>query len=78
MDSPLQFELQTRIGYSQIDQQVEMLSASQFRDIINASGNPKAALMGNENTNWQDLIYRNAISSFHDLSVSRGLQKCQL
>lgn len=33
MDSPLQFELQTRIGYSQIDQQVEMLSASQFRDI---------------------------------------------
>lgn len=28
--------------------------------------------MGNENTNWQDLIYRNAISSFHDLSVSRG------
>lgn len=72
MDSPLQFELQTRIGYSQIDQQVEMLSASQFRDIINASGNPKAALMGNENTNWQDLIYRNAISSFHDLSVSRG------
>ncbi len=47
--------------YDRINQ-VDVLSADQFRQIINERANEDvAALMGNTNTNWQDEIFKKAL-----------------
>ncbi len=53
---------------------VEVLSADQFREAVNARGtDSQKALLGTANTNWQDEIYRNAISNDLNLSVTGQL-----
>lgn len=49
--------------------EIEMLSADQFRAVVNelSPNNPR---LGTANINWQDEIFRNAISTDHNVSVS--------
>ncbi|MBL7560187.1 TonB-dependent receptor [Olleya sp. YSTF-M6] len=55
--------------YSPIDD-IDVMSASQFRTLINDIGSPEQiALLGNANTNWQDEIYRTAFGQDHNFSA---------
>jgi TonB-dependent starch-binding outer membrane protein SusC len=50
---------------------VDVLSADQFRQAVNERGtDSQKALLGTANTNWQDEIYRTAISNDLNLSVT--------
>ena len=50
--------------------QVDVLSADEFRRVMNERANEDvASLMGNANTNWQDEIFKKALGYDSDLSV---------
>ncbi|MDO4180335.1 MAG: TonB-dependent receptor [Bacteroidales bacterium] len=56
---------------------IDVMDGDQFRDfVINKYGadSDAAAALGTANTNWQDEIYRTAISHDHNITVSGGLQ----
>ncbi|PHQ55768.1 MAG: SusC/RagA family TonB-linked outer membrane protein [Lutibacter sp.] len=56
-------------SYVAIDQ-VDVLSASQFRDLVNSTGDADAInRLGSATTVWQDEIYTNAIGSDHSFSA---------
>ncbi|WP_452222227.1 SusC/RagA family TonB-linked outer membrane protein [Lacinutrix salivirga] len=55
--------------YNPIDE-VDVLSANQFRDLINTIGTPdQIALLGNADTNWQEKIYTTAFGQDHNFSA---------
>ncbi|MDX2286497.1 MAG: TonB-dependent receptor [Bacteroidia bacterium] len=59
------FSLAQRTG------QIEVLSADEFREVVNERGNAaQKALLGNANTNWQDVIFRDAFSMDHNVSLT--------
>ncbi|TNE53909.1 MAG: SusC/RagA family TonB-linked outer membrane protein [Bacteroidetes bacterium] len=56
--------------------EVEVLSADEFRDLINtrfADGHPARDLLGTATTNWQDEIYQTAFGMDHNVAVSGGV-----
>lgn len=56
-------------SYTAIDQ-VNVLTASQFTDLINSTGNASAiARLGSSSTNWQDKIYTDSFGSDHSFSA---------
>ncbi len=56
-----------------IANKTENLSTSQFRDFVNANGNAaQIALLGDQDTNWQDLVYRDAFGTDQNVSLSGG------
>ncbi|MBA4275767.1 TonB-dependent receptor [Flavobacterium sp.] len=58
---------------SEIADQVDTLTPSQFRDIVNTRGNAtQQALMGMANTDWQDEIFRTAIGTDNNISLTGG------
>ena len=60
-----QQSLQVRRG------QVNVLNADEFRSLVTQYGNQNQQnLLGTENTNWQDQIYRNALMTDNNLSIS--------
>lgn len=61
---------------SKITRQLDVLSADQIRSIVNANGTAaQKAQLGGFNTNWQDLIYQDGISSDNNISISGGIKK---
>ena len=61
------------VSLSEIYKKADVLSANQFRDYINANGNAaQQALLGTANTDWQDEIYRKALGTDHNISLSGG------
>ena len=53
---------------------VDVLSASEFRDVVNQKGNTtQIALLGNANTDWQDEIFATSISVDNNLSLKGNL-----
>jgi len=75
---------QTRVNFnnqfslSQIKDYVDVLTADEFRSFVNSSTffNEEAkALMGTANTNWQKEIYRPAVTSNNNISLSGGIGK---
>jgi len=58
---------------------VDALSASQFRDYVNANGLPSdIALLGNANTNWQNEIFRTGYGTDHNLSLRGGTENLRI
>jgi TonB-dependent starch-binding outer membrane protein SusC len=56
-------------SYTAVDQ-VDVLSASQFRDLVNSTGDVDAIdRLGSATTVWQDEIYTNAIGSDHSFNA---------
>lgn len=57
--------------------EIEVFSADAFRDIINSqpiNGTTlNTSLLGNENTNWQDEIFRESVSAIHNVTVRGSL-----
>ncbi len=56
---------------SQVVKQIDVLSADDFRAVVAEKGTTaQQKLIGKENTNWQDQIYRNALSSDNNISIT--------
>jgi TonB-linked SusC/RagA family outer membrane protein len=54
---------------------VEVLSADQFRSVVNARGTAaQKAMLGGANTDWQDEIYQQAFGSDNNISLTGGLK----
>lgn len=55
---------------------VDMMDAATFTDYVKslyAADSPQVKALGNANTDWQDLIYRTAFSTDHNVSVSGAI-----
>lgn len=68
------FNFNTQFSASSIYKKVDMLTGDQVREIINAQAtasgdNTYQKLLGTENTNWQDQIFRTAYGSDNNLSA---------
>lgn len=64
------FNFNTQLSTAVNTKQVEVLSADQFRNLINERGDSlQKTLLGDANTNWQDEIYRTAYAQDNNLSV---------
>lgn len=56
-------------------QQVETVSADDFRALVNQRGTAaQKAMLGKENTNWQDQIYRSAFTHDNNLSLTGAVK----
>ncbi|MEI6946947.1 TonB-dependent receptor [Paraflavisolibacter sp. H34] len=70
------FNFSSQVSASKPAGKVEVLSATEYRDLVNAKGSAgQKALLGTANTDWQDAIYQTAISHDHNLSVRGSLAK---
>ena len=55
---------------------LDVLNGDEYRSFVRSyygEDSDAAALLGNANTNWQDEIYRTAVSSDHNITVSGGI-----
>lgn len=61
---------------SMIQKKYDVLSASEFRELVNNMWGEDASTvgMGNADTDWQDQIFRTSISHSHNVSVAGGLK----
>ena len=56
---------------STLVKKVSVLSADQIRTIVNEKGSTaQKAMLGTANTDWQDAIYRQALATYNNLSIS--------
>ncbi|MCB0426660.1 MAG: TonB-dependent receptor [Mangrovimonas sp.] len=70
-DQEFKFNLNSFMTFYTPTEKVDVLSADQFRELINSTGDANAiALLGDENTDWQDLIYDDAIGQDHTFSAN--------
>ncbi|CDF80751.1 TonB-dependent receptor [Formosa agariphila KMM 3901] len=69
-DSGFKFSLNSSATVATPINQVDVMTGDQFRTLITETGTAEnIALLGNENTNWQDQIYTNAYGSDHSFSA---------
>ncbi|MVZ66258.1 SusC/RagA family TonB-linked outer membrane protein [Sphingobacterium sp. DK4209] len=67
--------LSTVNSLSTIANQVEVLTADEVRSFVNERGTAaQKGLLGTANTDWQDLIYHNAITTDNNISLSGGVK----
>lgn len=59
---------------SMIQKKYDVLNASEYKNLVSSIDGLDASLLGDADTNWQDEIFRTAISHNHNLSVSGGLK----
>jgi TonB-dependent starch-binding outer membrane protein SusC len=58
---------------SEITDQVDALSTTDFKNYVNKNGTPaQIGLIGTAETNWQDEIYRTAFGTDHNINVMGG------
>ncbi|SHG06455.1 SusC/RagA family TonB-linked outer membrane protein [Flavobacterium johnsoniae] len=64
----------SQVGVNTVANTVDVLSADQFRNVVNTIGNDKQkAAMGTASTNWQDEIFHTALTTNNNISVSGAL-----
>ncbi len=65
------------VSVSTIQKKYEVMNATQFRTLVDTlyKGKPEILTkLGTEDTDWQSLIYQNAISHDHNINVMGGLK----
>lgn len=70
----LRVNASTLFSVQQHTKEVSMLSADQFKQVVTAQGAGPTALLGSDNTNWQDQIYQAGITSDNNISLSGGIK----
>ncbi|WP_079714888.1 SusC/RagA family TonB-linked outer membrane protein [Parapedobacter luteus] len=61
----------TQHALATVDRKVDVLSADQIRDYVNANGSEaQKQLLGSANTDWQNEIYRPAYTTDNNLSIA--------
>ena len=64
----------SQTGISTIAKKIDVLSADEFRALVNANGTAaQKAKLGTANTDWQDEIFNDVITTDNNLSVSGSL-----
>lgn len=67
------FNFNTQVSFGNPSTRVDVLTADEFRAFVNANGNAaQKAMLGTASTNWQDEIYRTAVSTDNNFSVAGG------
>ncbi len=71
-----QVSFSSQLSVGRIAKKVDVLTGDEIRDLVNANGNAAMrALLGTENTDWQDQIYQNALMSDNSISVRGSFKK---
>ena len=69
------YSFSSQLSSGVITEKFDVLSPDQFRTLVNTHGSAtQQALLGSENTDWQDEIYHVAITTDNNLSVSGSLK----
>ena len=72
----LDVEYTGNLTVSHTAKRIDVLTADEYRDIIHTiTGVPADAELGTANTDWQNEVYRTAIGTDHNLSVSGDIAK---
>ncbi|MHA7057967.1 SusC/RagA family TonB-linked outer membrane protein [Aquimarina sp. M1] len=72
-DGKLKFNYNGNVTFSEIVDKIEALNGDQFREYVTANGSQaQIDLLGTENTDWQDEILQNAVSTNHNVSLASG------
>ncbi|HSP40320.1 MAG TPA: SusC/RagA family TonB-linked outer membrane protein [Gillisia sp.] len=74
VESDFAIEYDLKVGVGQITDQVDVLTASQFRNIIQNTAGTDPDLLGEANTNWQDEIYQTSLGAIHNVTLSEGFK----
>lgn len=68
------FNSQFSVGV--IAKKADVLTGDEIRSFVNANGNASLrSLLGSENTDWQNQIFQNAISSDNNISIRGSIKK---
>ncbi|AKD05159.1 TonB-dependent receptor [Pontibacter korlensis] len=71
----LRVSLSSLASVSQLRDKVDVLTGDEYRSVVNQYATEEnRALLGDANTDWQDLIFRDAVSHDHNLSVSGSVK----
>jgi TonB-dependent starch-binding outer membrane protein SusC len=74
-DQPLSINYDVSGSISTPANNVDMMNADEFRAFIKKRNRPgEPDFLGDADTNWQDLIYRNAFTQNHNLSLSGSVK----
>ncbi|WP_299366655.1 SusC/RagA family TonB-linked outer membrane protein [Winogradskyella sp.] len=72
-------DLDTQYTFGQVDETIDVLSADQYRDLINSqplNGTTfDTSQLGEANTDWQDEILRETVSAIHNVTLRGELFK---
>lgn len=63
-------------SFSKAANRIDVLDGNEYRALINerfADGHPARALVGTNNTDWQDQIYQTGVGMDHNLAVAGGV-----
>ncbi|MGB5943323.1 MAG: SusC/RagA family TonB-linked outer membrane protein [Leeuwenhoekiella sp.] len=63
----------SQVGINTLAKTVDVFNADDYRTLINERFPDQVGLLGDANTDWQDAIYQNALSSQSNVSVSGSL-----
>ena len=61
------------VTISTVAKKYDALNATEYRNLVNSIEGLDASKLGNADTNWQDEIFRTAVSTSHNVSVSGGI-----
>ena len=61
------------VTISTIAKKYDTLNATEYKNLVNNFDGLDASKLGDADTNWQDQIFRTAISTSHNVSVSGGI-----
>jgi TonB-linked SusC/RagA family outer membrane protein len=72
----LRINFSTLNSISIVGKTVDVLSADEFRTIVNGKGSgTQKTLLGTSNTKWQDQIYGSAFATDNNISLTGGIEK---
>ncbi|MBZ4044694.1 SusC/RagA family TonB-linked outer membrane protein [Flavobacterium hibisci] len=72
----LKVTFNSQTGISSIAKKIDVLSADQFRELVNEKGSAaQKALLGTANTDWQDEVFRSVVTLDNNISASGSLFK---
>lgn len=72
----MKINFSTTVSASAITKKVAVLSADEFRAVVNAKGTAaQKGLMGTANTDWQSEIYQTAFATDNNITISGGIKK---
>ena len=75
-DGKIKFNYSGNVSLSTLAKRLDPLTADEFRSFVpTVTGVPANVEFGEYNTDWQDEIFRNAVSTEHNLSMSGNLLK---
>lgn len=73
-DRDFKFNLNSSVRFDNPIDKVDVMTANQFRTLIGQTGTPSdIARLGSANTDWQDVIYVDEVSTDHTLSALGSL-----